>query len=134
MAKISMRLVPYQDPAEVDQQLREYMEKKAPAGVTWEVKAMGQASPVLVGRDSPGMHAAIAALEATFGRKPVFKLEGGSVPVVSMAQSQLGLDSIQMGFALPDDNFHAPNEKLHLPTYYRGIDAYIRFFDALAQS
>ncbi len=134
MAKISTRLVPYQDPTEVEQQLREYMESKAPAGITWEVKAMSHAFPVLVGRDSPGMRAAIAALEATFGRKPVFKLEGGTVPVVNMAQSRLGLDSIQLGFALPDDNFHAPNEKLHLPTYYRGIDTFIRFFDLLARS
>ncbi len=95
---------------------------------------MSQAFPVLVERDSPGMRAAMEALEATFGKKPVFKLEGGTVGVVSMAQSQLGLNSIQLGFSLPDDNFHAPNEKLHLPTYYRGIDTYIHFFDLLTQS
>lgn len=134
MAKISMRLVPSQDPAEVHQQLKEYVEKNAPRGITWEVKLMSQASPSLVERDSRGMRAAISAMEQTFGVKPVFKLEGGTVPVVSMVQSQLGLDSIQMGFALPDDNIHAPNEKQYLPNYYRGIDAYIRFFDILAQS
>ena len=88
---------------------------------------MSAAAPVLVRRDSAGMRAAIAALQATFGVKPVFKLEGGTVPVVSMVQSQLGVDPIQMGFGLPDDNFHAPNEKLHLPNYYRGIESYIRF-------
>ncbi len=134
MAKISMRLVPYQEPTQVEQQLGEYMKRMAPAGISWEVKAMSQAFPVLVERDSPGMRAAMAALEATFGSKPVFRLEGGSVPVVSIAQTQLGLNAIQLGFALPDDNFHAPNEKLHLPTYYRGIDTYVRFFDLLAQS
>ncbi len=134
MAKISMRLVPNQDPVEVHRQLKEYVEKNAPPGITWEVKFMSQASPVLVERNSKGVRAAIAALEETFGVKPVFRLEGGTVPVVSMAQSQLGVDSIQMGFALPDDNIHAPNEKLYLPNYYRGIDAYIRFFDVLAQS
>jgi acetylornithine deacetylase/succinyl-diaminopimelate desuccinylase-like protein len=63
----------------------------------------------------------------------VFKLEGGSVPVVSMVQAKLGVDSIIMGFGLPDDNLHAPNEKQHLPTYYKGIEAFIRFFDAVAK-
>jgi acetylornithine deacetylase/succinyl-diaminopimelate desuccinylase-like protein len=134
MAKISMRLVPHQDPADVVQQLRDYMEGHAPPGIHWEIKAMSQASPVLVERDSVGMRAAIHALEETFGVTPVFELEGGTVPVVSMVQSQLGVDSIQMGFSLPDDNFHAPNEKLHLPNYYRGIDAYVRFFHELGEA
>jgi len=134
MAKVSMRLVPYQDPQKVEQQLREYMQAHAPPTVTWEIKQTGSAMPVLVERDSAGMRAAAAALEATFGVKPVFELSGGSVPVVSMVQAQLGVDSILMGFALPDDNIHAPNEKLHLPNYYRGIEAYIRFFDNVAQS
>lgn len=134
MAKVSMRLVPYQDPQKVEQQLREYMQAYAPPTVTWEVKQTGSATPVLVERDSVGMRAAVAALETTFGAKPVFELGGGSVPVVSMVQAQLGVDSILMGVALPDDNVHGPNEKLHLPNYYRGIEAYIRFFDNVAQS
>lgn len=132
MAKISMRTVPNQDAAEIEKQLREYMEKKAPHDIRWEVKRMSSANPVLVKRDSPAMRAAIQALEATFGAKPLFKLEGGTVPVVSMVQKQLGVDPIQMGFGLPDDNFHAPNEKLHLPNYFRGIEAYVRFFENVA--
>ncbi len=132
MAKISMRTVPNQDAAEIEKQLREYMEKKAPRDIRWEVKLMSSANPVLVKRDSSAMQAAIKALEATFGVKPLFKLEGGTVPVVSMVQTQLGVDSIQMGFGLPDDNFHAPNEKLHLPNYFKGIEAYVRFFENVA--
>jgi len=54
--------------------------------------------------------------------------------VVSMVQQGLGVDSILLGFGLPDDNLHAPNEKLHLPTYYRGIETYIRFFDEIAKA
>ena len=134
MAKISTRLVPYQDPVEVEQQMREYFKRHAPPTITWDIKAMGFAQPMLVERDSAGMRAAIAALEATFGCKPLFKLEGGSVPVVSMVKVQLGVDTVQLGFGLPDDNFHGPNEKLHLPNYYRGVETYIRFFDLLAQS
>ena len=79
------------------------------------------------------MRAATRALEATFGVKPVFKLEGGSVPVVGMVQDKLGVDSILMGFGLPDDNLHSPNEKLHLPNFYRGVEAYVRFFDAMGE-
>ncbi len=129
MAKISMRLVPYQDHTAVEGQLRAYLEQHAPKSVRWEVKNLVSGAPVLVERDSPGIRAAMAALEATFGVPPIFKLEGGSVPVVSMIQNRLGVDSVLMGFGLPDDNLHAPNEKLHLPNYYRGIESYIRFFD-----
>jgi acetylornithine deacetylase/succinyl-diaminopimelate desuccinylase-like protein len=133
MAKISMRLVPHQDPDQVGQQLKAYLTRQAPPTVTWEIKNLGTAQPMVVERDSPGMRAAVAALQATFGVKPLFKLEGGSVPVVSMVKTYLGVDAVQMGFALPDDNFHGPNEKLHLPNYYRGIQAYIRFLDAISR-
>ena len=129
MAKISMRLVPYQDDKEVEGQLRAYLEKHAPPTVRWELKKFVTGPAVLVKRDTPGMRAAIKALEATFGKKPVFKLEGGSVPVVSMVTATLGVDSILLGFGLPDDNLHAPNEKFHLANYYRGIDSIIRFFE-----
>lgn len=132
MAKISTRLVPYQDDQAVEQQLRAYLEAKAPKTIRWEVKSLTSGPAVLVERDSLAGRAAMEALEATFGVRPVFRLEGGSVPVVSMVQAKLGVDSILMGFGLPDDNLHAPNEKLHLPNFYRGIDAYIRFFSAVA--
>jgi len=134
MAKISMRLVPYQDDNEIESQLRTYLEKHAPPTVRWELKKFVSGPAVLVRQDTDGVRAAFKALEKTFGVKPLFKLEGGSVPVVSMIQAHLGVDSIIMGFGLPDDNLHSPNEKLHLPNYYRGIEAYIRFFDAIAET
>ena len=132
MAKISMRLVPYQDPNAVEEQFKEYLRRHAPPTVRWEAKKLSSSPAVLVQRDTVGVRAAVKAMEATFGVKPVFKLEGGSVPVVSLFQANLGVDPVQMGFSLPDDNFHSPNEKLHLPTHYRGIETYIRFFDAAA--
>jgi acetylornithine deacetylase/succinyl-diaminopimelate desuccinylase-like protein len=79
------------------------------------------------------MRAAASALQATFGVKPLFQLAGGTVPVVNMVKTRLGVDSVLLGFGLPDDNIHAPNEKQHLPTYYRGIESYIRFFDLVSQ-
>jgi len=133
MAKISMRLVPYQDDVAVEAQLNEYMRRNAPPSVRWEVRKFVSGPAVLMNRNTPFMQAVITALEKTFGVKPVFKLEGGSVPVVSMIHAILGVDSLMMGFGLPDDNLHSPNEKMHLPNYYRGIEAYIRFFDAIAE-
>jgi acetylornithine deacetylase/succinyl-diaminopimelate desuccinylase-like protein len=132
MAKLSTRLVPYQDDLDVENQLRTYLEQHAPNTVRWDLRNLASAPGVLVKRDTPASRAAAAALHATFGVAPLFRLEGGSVPVVSLVQAVLGVDSILMGFGLPDDNLHAPNEKLHLPSYYRGIETYIRFFHALA--
>jgi acetylornithine deacetylase/succinyl-diaminopimelate desuccinylase-like protein len=132
MAKISMRLVPYQDDKAIEEQLKEYMRKNAPPTVRWEVKNLASGRAILLNRESAGMRAASQALEATFGVKPVFQLDGGSVPVVSIIKAKLGVDSVLMGFGLPDDNLHAPNEKLHLPNYYRGIEAYIRFFELVS--
>jgi acetylornithine deacetylase/succinyl-diaminopimelate desuccinylase-like protein len=133
MAKISTRLVPYQDDLAVEGQLRAYLEQHAPPTVRWELKNLTSSAPALIETTRPAVRAAEAALEATFGVKPVLHLEGGSVPVVNMIQRGLGVDSILMGFGLPDANLHAPNEKLHLPSYYRGIEAYIRFFQEVAQ-
>jgi acetylornithine deacetylase/succinyl-diaminopimelate desuccinylase-like protein len=133
MAKISCRLVPYQDDAAIEGMLRAYLEQHMPPTVTWTLSNHSHTPAVLVERDTPGVRAAVAALEATFGVKPLFRMEGGSVPVVSLTQRLLGVDSILMGFGLPDDNLHAPNEKLHLPNYYHGIESYIRFFYNLAK-
>ncbi|HYW00526.1 MAG TPA: dipeptidase [Candidatus Acidoferrum sp.] len=133
MAKISMRLVPEQDNRAVEDQLKEYLSKNAPPTVSWELKNLTSDPAVLVDRNTPAMRAAASALQATFGVKPFFLLSGGSVPVVSMMKNRLGVDSVLLGFGLPDDNIHAPNEKQHLPTYYRGIETYIRFFDFVSQ-
>jgi len=133
MAKISTRLVPYQDDQAVEQQLKDYLTQHAPPTVRWDLRNLSSAPGVLVERDTVAARAAGEALMATFGTKPLFRLEGGSVPVVSLVQAELGVNSILMGFGLPDDNLHAPNEKLHLPNYYKGIDTYIRFFYAMAE-
>lgn len=133
MAKLSTRLVPRQDDKEVELQLKEFLRQHAPEGVSWEVKSLSSAPAVLVRRDTQGARAAARALEETFGVRPVWKLEGGSVPVVNMMQQILGVDSILMGFGLPGDNIHSPNEKLHLPNYFHGVEAFIRFFNHVSQ-
>jgi acetylornithine deacetylase/succinyl-diaminopimelate desuccinylase-like protein len=133
MAKISMRLVPDQDPEQVHQQLLAYLRQNAPKTVEWEVIKMASGPASITDRHLPAVTALSKALEATWGKRPVFKREGGSVPVVSQMQRILGVESVLTGFGLPDDNLHAPNEKVHLPTYLRGIDAFIRFYANLAE-
>ncbi|MDX9975412.1 MAG: dipeptidase [FCB group bacterium] len=127
MAKISMRLVPDQDPSAIYEQLCAYLREKAPKTITWEVRELNHGAGAVMDRKSIYMRAAEKALREVFGSEPIFKREGGSVPVVSMLQQKLGVDSIMLGFALPSDGIHGPNERQHMPTYYRGIEAYVRF-------
>jgi acetylornithine deacetylase/succinyl-diaminopimelate desuccinylase-like protein len=128
MAKISMRLVPDQEPEDVHRQLRQYLEEYAPKTVHWELDALAGGAASISDLDRPWVVALGKALETVWGKKPLFKREGGSVPVVSQMQRLLGVESVLAGFGLPDDNLHAPNEKQHLPTWYRGIEAFIHFF------
>lgn len=128
MAKISMRLVPDQDPDEVHQQLLAYLEAKAPPTVRWEVIKMAGGRASLSDLEMPGVQALARALETVWGKRPLYKREGGSIPVVADMQERLGIGSIISGFGLMDDNAHGPNEKQHLPTWYRGIDTLIHFF------
>lgn len=134
MAKISTRLVPFQDDTAIEGMLKEYVAQHAPPTVRWQVKRVTATAPgVLLDRDSVGARAASAALRDTFGKDPIFIAQGGSVPIVTMIQEKLGMNSVLLGFGLPDDKIHGPNEKLHLPNYYRGIETFIRFFENIAQ-
>lgn len=128
MAKISMRLVPDQDPAEVHQQMLQFLEQNAPATVRWELDKMAGGPASVSDVRHPAAQALARALESAWGTRPVFKREGGSVPVVGELQRLLGVESVVTGFGLPDDNLHAPNEKLSLPTWYKGIEALVYFF------
>jgi len=133
MAKLSMRLVPDQDPTEVHKQLIEYLKTKAPKDIRWELTALAGGRASISSRNSKAVIALSDALAAAWGTKPYFRREGGSVPVVIQMQKLLGIDSVLTGFGLPDDNLHAPNEKIHLPTWYKGINALIHFFLNLAK-
>ena len=128
MAKISMRLVPDQDPEEVHQQLTEYLQNNAPESIRWELTAMAGGKACITDINTYEAKALYKSLETVWGKAPLFKREGGSIPVVLDMQKILGIESVLTGFGLPDDNLHAPNEKLHLPTWYRGIEALIHFF------
>jgi acetylornithine deacetylase/succinyl-diaminopimelate desuccinylase-like protein len=133
MAKISCRLVPDQDPQEVHQQLVRYLEEHASNDIRWELEVMAGGPASISDRKNVGVQAMSKAFEAVWGKRPYFRREGGSIPVVAQMQRLLGIESVIAGFGLPDDNVHSPNEKQHLPTWYRGIDVYINFFLNLGQ-
>lgn len=128
MAKISMRLVPDQEPIEIRESFIKYIDDHIPAGLRWEFKEHSSNKASISDRNSPPVTALAKAQETVWGVPPVFKREGGSVPVVLTMQKLLGVDSVLTGFGLPDDNIHAPNERLLLPTWQRGIETLIHFF------
>ena len=134
MAKFSMRLVPDQDPAAILRSLGRYLEAHMPPTVTWELIEHASSRPAIVERDSAAVRIATLALEQVWGKKPIFTRQGGSIPVVGLVQEILGVDSLLLGFGLPDDNLHAPNEKLHLPNFRRGVETYIRYLHLAGSS
>jgi acetylornithine deacetylase/succinyl-diaminopimelate desuccinylase-like protein len=123
MAKVSMRLVPNQDPEKVAQQFEDYVRKIAPKTVDVKVTRMHGGRPWMTDYHNDYVQAASRAIEKGFGQKPVFNREGGSIPVVFTFQQELGLPSVLFGVGLPDENAHAPNEKLDLGNFHNGVIA-----------
>jgi acetylornithine deacetylase/succinyl-diaminopimelate desuccinylase-like protein len=132
-AKISMRLVPDQEPAEIAQLLRDYLTDIAPPTISVQVRGLHSGRSAIVNRNSPAMQAAVQAYTRAFDKEPIFVREGGSIPVVDTFQSILGIETILMGFGLPDDRLHSPNEKFHLPNFYKGIETVIHFMNLLGK-
>jgi len=127
LAKLSCRLVPGQNPAAIKGMLEQYLSENAPDTVTWCVRELSHGPGALMDRQSAPVRAAAKALKDVFGAEPVFRREGGSIPVVGVLKEKLGVDSVLLGFGLPDDGIHGPNEKQHLPTLFKGIETYVRF-------
>jgi acetylornithine deacetylase/succinyl-diaminopimelate desuccinylase-like protein len=130
-AKVSMRLVPDQDPEEIGRLLKAYIAELAPPSVTVEVTVGHGAPASITDFNIPAMQAAAQAYATAFGQEPVFMREGGSIPVVSAFQGDLGVETVLMGFGLPSDQIHAPNERFYLPNFYRGIETSIHFLQNL---
>jgi acetylornithine deacetylase/succinyl-diaminopimelate desuccinylase-like protein len=121
MAKVSMRLVPNQDPDTIAARFEDYVRKITPKTVELKITRMHGGKPWMTSYDNPFVQAAGRAIERGFGQKPVFTREGGSIPVVSTFQEELGLPSVLFGVGLPDENAHAPNEKLDVGNFHGGI-------------
>jgi acetylornithine deacetylase/succinyl-diaminopimelate desuccinylase-like protein len=123
MAKISMRLVPDQDPDKIAAQFEAYLAKIVPKTVQYTLTRMHGGKPWMTEFDNRYVQAAARSIERGFGKVPVFTREGGSIPVVSTFQQELGVPSVLFGVGLPDENAHAPNEKLDLGNFHNGVIA-----------
>jgi acetylornithine deacetylase/succinyl-diaminopimelate desuccinylase-like protein len=131
-AKLSVRLVPDQDPSEIAALLEQHVARLAPPTVHVTVARHAGVPPFLADREGPARQVALAAYRAGFGAAPVLLRAGGSIPAVSMLRDVLGVSPLLMGFALPDDGIHGPNERLHLPTFWSAIETSIWFLAGLA--
>jgi acetylornithine deacetylase/succinyl-diaminopimelate desuccinylase-like protein len=130
-AKISMRLVPDQNPDVLFERFRAHVQALCPPGVTVDVRSLGRGRPTMTPIDHPVVQAAAAAITATFGQKPLYIRSGGSIPVAEMLDRILGLPVVLMGFTNPDDNAHAPNESMVLANYETGIRTICVLWDML---
>src|SRR5881227_643402 len=130
-AKVSMRLVPNQDPDDILKRYIAYVKKLTPKGIETKIKVWSKGPACVVGTNNPYIKAATEALREVFNKETVFIRSGGSIPIVTDFQDVLKIPSVMMGFGLPDDNLHAPNEKFHIPNFYRGIESICLFFEKL---
>jgi len=130
-AKISMRLVPDQDPKEIARLFKEYVESLAPETVEVTVSEHHGGQPAITDLSFYGLQAAAEAFKDVYDKEPLFTREGGSIPIVADFEDVLGAQSILMGFGLNSDAIHSPNEKFALKDFYRGIATSARFFELL---
>ena len=133
-AKFSMRLLADQDLNALESQVRMYLEQTVPPECRWKLTLHSLGPGAIMDRNSRYIQAASQAQETVFGRKPFFRREGASVPVVGMMQEQLGVDSVMLGFGLPDDGIHGPNEKQSLSLLFKGMETYLRFMTVLGSN
>jgi acetylornithine deacetylase/succinyl-diaminopimelate desuccinylase-like protein len=132
-AKVSMRLVPDQDPKKIARQFADHVKSLAPAGVTAEVTLLHDADPVVVEAKGPIVDAALDAMQEVWGARPVRIREGGSIPIVSTFAAVLRCPVLLLGFGLNDDGLHSPNEKFNISHFYNGICSIARLLDRLSE-
>lgn len=133
-AKVSMRLVPNQDPKKIAKLFTDYVMQIAPAGVTVVAEEHHGGHAAMTDLNFYGLRAAAGAFQAVYGKEPLFTREGGSIPIVADFFKVLGANSILMGFGLNSDAIHAPNEKFSLTDFHRGIKTSAKFFEILADT
>ena len=132
-AKISMRLVPGQDPKKIAKLFTEYVKSLAPDTLTVEVEEHHGGHPVVIDLDFYGLKAAAKAFEEVYNKDVLFAREGGSIPIVADFKKVLGVNSILMGFGQTKDALHSPNESFSLKDFHRGIQTSAKFFELLPE-
>lgn len=132
-AKISMRLVPHQDPDKITELFQKHFESIAPPSVKVKVTPHHGALPAVTPTDSPAYLAAAKAMKETFGKEPVPFRGGGSIPIVALFEQILDSKTVLMGFGLDSDAIHSPNEHYGLFNYYKGIETIPLFYKYFAE-
>jgi acetylornithine deacetylase/succinyl-diaminopimelate desuccinylase-like protein len=132
-AKVSMRLVPKQNPEKIVAAYKKFVHENTPCGIQTEVRVLGASPAVMVNPDHPAIHTAARAFRDILGRETVFIRSGGSIPIVGDFATHLGIPTILMGFGLPDDGLHSPNEKYKISNYYAGMMTIAHFFEQYGQ-
>jgi acetylornithine deacetylase/succinyl-diaminopimelate desuccinylase-like protein len=132
-AKISMRLVPHQDPEKIEKAFAEHVMNVAGEGVTVKVEPVHSGRAFLCPLDDPMLKAAACALEKGFGKCPVYTREGGSIPIVTEFQETLKAPILLLGLGAPGENAHAPNENFVLDHFYNGIKSWIYLWDEVTK-
>lgn len=133
MAKLSCRLVGNQDPQQIFQQVKQYVESNTPPSVSVQVTLLNTSGPALIDYHIPEMQAASRAYEKVWGAKPIFGRGGGSIPVVAEIFNLMHIPVVMMGFGLDDDGFHGTNEHLSIEMFHRGVETAIVYLDELAR-
>jgi acetylornithine deacetylase/succinyl-diaminopimelate desuccinylase-like protein len=133
-AKISMRLVPDQNNAEITELFTKHFTSIAPKSVKVKVTPLHGGQPAVTPTDSPAFKAASAAFEEVWGKKPIPTRDGGSIPIVALFKKELGLDTVLMGFGLDSDAIHSPNEHYGVKNFLLGIETIVTFYKHYAKA
>jgi acetylornithine deacetylase/succinyl-diaminopimelate desuccinylase-like protein len=133
-AKLTIRLVPDQAPGRITRLVRRHLKALCPPTVRIEIAVGHGGEPYVVSPTSQLARAALRALEGAFGRPPVLLREGGSIPIVTDFKRTLGVDTLLLGLALPDDNAHSPNEKFDLGNFAAGMRLGLDLWPELARA
>lgn len=128
-AKVSMRMVPDQNPDKIIASYKAFVKANTPAGIQTEVRVLSASPAISVNPENHAISVAAKAFSDILGRETVFIRSGGSIPIVGDFATHLGIPTILMGFGLPDDGLHSPNEKYKVSNYYMGIMTVAHFLE-----
>ena len=128
-AKISMRLVPKQDPQRMLAALQKWVQDNRPKGIQTQVRVLSAGPAISVNPNHPAIQVAAKAFCDMLGKPTVFIRSSGSIPIVGDFATHLGIPTVLMGFGLPDDGLHSPNEKYRISNYYQGIVTIAHFLE-----
>jgi acetylornithine deacetylase/succinyl-diaminopimelate desuccinylase-like protein len=134
VAKVSVRLVPDQNPDKVLKAVKQWVQDQTPKGIQTEVRVLGTGPAISVNPDHPAIDVAAQVFSEMLGRPTVFTRSGGSIPIVGEFAEFLHIPTVLMGFGLPDDGLHSPNEKYRISNYYTGIRTIARFLDRYSET